>query len=277
MSEDLRSALAAAWSVPTVEQLTIDTYRVLVPNQRFAHDAVTVIVRWQPATNRWVVSDDSQTEFVLDEDFDRVAHIAVGAGAPFTVQGNELVATVLDQDLLAETILRVAAEVAALPSIWHALQFAKETDSARKQAASAIETMAREARARILEAAPRLAPLVQLKRRLAYSSFHATAPLVINRAQGPTRLPRVVTSFIDLAQAPQTVQLGLASNALLFDVVRQLPAVEQVYLVARGDQDRVDELGTIFDGGNRVTVLPTTAQGPLLESARELEAELASA
>jgi hypothetical protein len=276
MSEDLRAALAAAWSMPTVEELAAGTYRVLVPNQRFAHDAVSIIVRWQEDTQSWIVSDDGQTQFVLDEDFDRVAHVAVGAGAPFTIRDNELVASVVDRDVLAETILRVAAEVTALPSIWHALQFAKETDRARKQAATAIETMASEARARILEVAPRLGPLIQLKRRLSYSSFHANAPLAINRPQGPTRPPRVVSSFIDLAQAPQAVQLGLASSALLFDVVRQLPVVEQVYLVARGDQDRIDELGEIFDGGNRVTVLPTTAQGPLLESARELERELAT-
>jgi hypothetical protein len=139
-----------------------------------------------------------------------------------------------------------------------------------------MDVMAREARAQIVEVAPRLEPLVQLRRRLAFSSFHATAPLVINRVQGPLKPPQLVASFLDLAQSPQALQLGLASSALLFDVVRQLP-IPQVYLIARGDDERIDQLGAIFDAESRITVLPTTAQGPLLDSVRELQESVASA
>ena len=39
----------------------------------------------------------------------------------------------------------------------------------------------------------------------------------------------------------------------------------------------VEELGGIFDGENRITVLPASSQGPLLETARELETEFLSA
>ena len=277
MFDQLKNDLTTKWWLPTVERLGGDTFRVRVPNHRFEHDATTIIVKRDPAGAGWLVSDDAQTHFTVDDDFERVADIAVRAGAPFVAHGEELCAQVSETGDLAQAVLRVAAEVSAMPTIWHALQVAKENDRARRQAATAIEVMAREARARILESAPRLAPLVALKRRLSYSSFHATAPLAINRPQGTTRPPRVVTSFIDLSQTPQTVQLGLASNALLFDVIRQLPQVEQVYLVARGDDDRIDELGTIFDGSNQVTVLATTAQGPLIESALELEKELTAA
>jgi hypothetical protein len=93
MSDEFRKALAAAWSAPTVEVLGDRKYRVLVPDQRFAHDTVSLIVEWDAEQSRWLVSDDGQTKFMLDEDFERVVSVAIGAGAPFIVSGSELVAS----------------------------------------------------------------------------------------------------------------------------------------------------------------------------------------
>ena len=277
MSEtDLEAALRRAWGSPTVEALGELRYRVLVPDQRFEHNTVELIVSWDANRKRWRVSDNGQSEFLLEDDFVRVGTLASATGAPFVVENEDLATDVENAEQVAQTVLRMAAEVTALPGLWHALRHERETERIAKQARRAVEVMARETKQRIEDTAPRLRPLLQLGRRLTWASFHATAPLVVNPPQGSARPPELVASFLDPTQSPSSVQFGLQSAALLFDVVRRLPT-SRVYPIARGEAARVEELGGIFDGENRITVLPASSQGPLLETARELETELLSA
>lgn len=260
---ELQEQLADAIGGVVVEPLGTDAFRVLVPTGRVAHDWAVLAVERHEGT--WVLSDGGQTSRMLDQDFGSVIDVMRCAGAPFSIEGDQLLARA-DDASLAGTVLSYAHHVTAVPVVWQVRQCMEDEEPV----ARSVSPPLRMARHTIDLAAPRLRTpghqhLLHIDTPVSGRGETTRAPLAVKRTATEHR-PALVAAYIDATASGQAVTSAKRATSFLFDVLGELTFAK--YLVVQGEQSDMVKLRAFYDHW-QVNVVAEDDQERLLDDIAE--------
>lgn len=248
-ADTLSSALSEAFGSLAVEAVSDSALRVLVPSGRHSHDVVAIGL--ERYGDGWLVTDGGQLEYLVEGHLPRLVDLLECAGAPFSLTSGRVVTLAVPADgNVADAVLSFAHHLLAAPVVWQALECAKPGTTAP----SSVDVMARETKARVVDAlGDRAKPYLHLRYDVLARDERFPAPLAVASPAPRPHLPRLVASFIDTTAPKNAVTAAKRSASFMLDVVSDLTIPK--YIVVRGDDREVDHFGDFFDpaGGTSVS------------------------
>jgi len=263
-ASDLGVALESSLGRVHVRAVGDEALVVEMPSARMEHDWTTVIVEW--TSSEWVLSDGGITSLLLDSDFERTAEVGACAGAPFVVEGHQLVHRAPKDRALAPLVLTFQHHLAAMPGIRQAVACATASGPA---STSPALLMAQTSRELIAGRTSRVrAQLVHVGGYVERSSERVRVPLSISAT---TRRPALVASYVDLLGTGQGAAAAKRTTSFLLDVVADLAIPK--YVVANGRPEQLYDLEHFYEP-RQVNVVPFDSQDRLIDDALEVLEQL---
>ena len=264
----LASELDETLGVLSVEQVAPGAFRVLLPLGPLGHDSLLISV--ESVEGGWVVSDAGMTRFLVEDDLEELEEALICAGAPFRLEGDQLIARVTRSEDLAEAVRSFGHYLAATPIVWQALECARVSVPGKETPTSAMILMAREARADLLDRlGPKVEPVIHLNYMVFGKANQASAPLAIASPRGPN--VRLIASFIDMTARKVAITAAQRATSFLLDVVAERDISK--FVVVRGDEWHIDRLMELYTH-ERAEIVSTEQKGSFVAAARKASATL---
>lgn len=260
---ELGQRLADAVSSPDVERISDSSYRVVLPDLRYAHSEIVFGVT--AVDGGWIISDAGQMSQLLEADFDRLVEVLNCTGASFSLSGNRLDWRVSESSDVVSSLTLFGHYLAAAPTVWHALECSKKAIKSE----TGTQQVARDTLSILVNRfGERSKPYMHLDHKVRWAGEIATVPLAIADPIVSTRatpsLPRVTINCFDALSKPAFLSQKKEA-AFLRTMLTSAPRKPAQYFVVRGSDDDVEHIAELFDATDSGVVVPTTDLGGLYE------------
>ncbi|MEQ1698913.1 MAG: hypothetical protein ABMA25_02335 [Ilumatobacteraceae bacterium] len=251
--EGLEAELTSSVGWAMVTAVADELFSVLLPSTRYAHDHTQVTV--QRVDGMWRLTDAGEIAAAFgSERHDVVAMLrCAGADMTFDSRTNFAQVDVADDDELGDFVITFAHYLSAAPLMWRAHNCALEEDDRLVPVVEpSTKLLARQTKAELVRrCGSRYSSVLRLGRPLTGAAgIRTTLPLSVSVSH--TAAPRLIAACIDTGASAQSVRAAQGHVSFVLDVSREYTVPK--WLVVKGDEHAIDQMGEFYDRDNLVVV-----------------------